>query len=132
MTLDIRSGLDVQRDAALQEIRDEAEALITANGCTASWRETHNAGAVGCAPWMQEVCADAIRTVGYEPLTLLSGAGHDAMAFKGVCDIGMLFVRCLGGISHHPAESITQEDTAIALLTFCETLLQLRERVAAV
>ena len=131
MTLDIRSGFDAQRDAALQEIRDAAESLINANGCTASWKETHNAGAVGCAPWMQEVCAAAISAVGYEPLALLSGAGHDAMAFKGVCDIGMLFVRCLGGVSHHPDESITQEDTAIALLTFCETLLQLRKRVAS-
>lgn len=132
MTLDIRSGLDAQRDAALQQIRDEAEALIAANGCSASWKETHNAGAVGCAPWMQEVCAAAIKAVGYEPLTLLSGAGHDAMAFKGVCDIGMLFVRCLGGISHHPDESITQEDTAIALQTFCETLLRLRKRIASI
>jgi allantoate deiminase len=132
MTLDIRSGLDPQRDAALQEIRDAAELLIAANGCTAAWKETHNAGAVGCALWMQDVCADAIKAVGYEPLALLSGAGHDAMAFKGVCDIGMLFVRCLGGISHHPDESITLEDTAIALQTFCETLLQLRKRITSV
>jgi allantoate deiminase len=27
----------------------------------------------------------------------------------------MLFVRCKGGISHHPAESVTAEDVGVAL-----------------
>jgi allantoate deiminase len=28
---------------------------------------------------------------------------------------GMLFVRCKGGVSHNPAESISEDDGAIAL-----------------
>ena len=39
-----------------------------------------------------------------------SGAGHDGMALGAITDICMLFVRCKGGISHNPAESITPED----------------------
>jgi len=39
-----------------------------------------------------------------------SGAGHDAMALADLTRIAMLFVRCKGGISHHPDESITLED----------------------
>jgi allantoate deiminase len=27
----------------------------------------------------------------------------------------MLFVRCAGGISHHPDESVTEEDVALAI-----------------
>ena len=30
-------------------------------------------------------------------------------------DIAMLFVRCKGGISHHPAESVAREDVAAAI-----------------
>jgi acetylornithine deacetylase/succinyl-diaminopimelate desuccinylase-like protein len=30
-------------------------------------------------------------------------------------DVGMLFVRCKGGISHNPAESVTVEDVAVAI-----------------
>jgi acetylornithine deacetylase/succinyl-diaminopimelate desuccinylase-like protein len=30
-------------------------------------------------------------------------------------DIGMLFVRCKGGVSHNPAEAVTSEDVAVAL-----------------
>jgi len=55
------------------------------------------------------------------PLALPSGAGHDAMALAGLVDVGMLFVRCKGGISHNPAEAISMEDAEIgaaALLRF--------------
>ena len=43
---------------------------------------------------------------------LPSGAGHDGMAIDAIADIAMLFVRCKGGISHNPAESITPDDAA--------------------
>lgn len=128
MTLDIRSGTDAVRDAAFAEIKLQADTLVSMSGCTLSCVETHNASAVACAPWWQELCAEAIKRSGYEPLSLLSGAGHDAMSFNGVCDVGMLFVRCTAGISHHPAEAVTQHDVAIALRTFCELLLLFGKR----
>ena len=30
-------------------------------------------------------------------------------------DVAMLFVRCAGGISHHPDESVTEADVALAI-----------------
>ena len=54
---------------------------------------------------------------------LPSGAGHDAMAMAHLTEIGMLFVRCKDGISHHPAESMTAADADVAarvLLRFLE------------
>ena len=30
-------------------------------------------------------------------------------------DVAMLFVRCAGGISHHPDESVTVDDVALAI-----------------
>lgn len=43
---------------------------------------------------------------------LVSGAGHDAMAMADVAPIGMLFVRCAGGISHSPEEWVSPDDVA--------------------
>ncbi len=60
---------------------------------------------------------------GFQVRRLPSGAGHDGMALKSVADICMLFVRCKDGISHNPAESITQADAgagAQVLLEFIE------------
>jgi acetylornithine deacetylase/succinyl-diaminopimelate desuccinylase-like protein len=33
----------------------------------------------------------------------------------GLTGVAMLFVRCKGGISHNPAESVTEEDVAVAI-----------------
>lgn len=129
LSLDIRSGDDALRNRALSDIQQQTQALLATGGFVSRWTETHNAGAVLCAGWLQELFADAIRDLDLAPLSLLSGAGHDAMSFNGVCDIGMLFVRCAGGISHNPAEAITQDDTAVALHTFCRSLLRLRQRL---
>ena len=46
---------------------------------------------------------------------LPSGAGHGAMAIAAMTDVAMLFVRCKGGISHNPAESVTVDDVALAI-----------------
>jgi len=54
---------------------------------------------------------------------LPSGAGHDGMAIQAIADIAMLFVRCKGGVSHNPAEAISQDDAGIGakvLLHFIE------------
>jgi allantoate deiminase len=45
------------------------------------------------------------------------------MALGAITEICMLFVRCKGGISHNPAESITEADAAAGarvLLDFIE------------
>ena len=55
----------------------------------------------------------AVEARGVRVRRLPSGAGHDGMAIKAIADIAMLFVRCKGGVSHNPAESITEEDAAI-------------------
>ncbi len=58
--------------------------------------------------------AAAVRGEGLAERRLSSGAGHDAMAMVDLADVGMLFVRCEGGISHSPAEAVTPADAASA------------------
>lgn len=41
---------------------------------------------------------------------MVSGAGHDAVVMSERCPVGMFFVRCAGGVSHSPAESVLDED----------------------
>lgn len=49
---------------------------------------------------------------------VLSGAGHDAMAMADITKVAMVFVRCLGGISHNPAEYVDTRDVAAATAAF--------------
>lgn len=54
---------------------------------------------------------------------LMSGAGHDAMAMARLTRVGMLFVRCRGGVSHSPEEHVAEDDVwaaGLALLRFVD------------
>jgi allantoate deiminase len=59
--------------------------------------------------------ADAIVSLGYEPIRLPSGAGHDAQVMAKLGPMAMLFVRCKGGISHNPAEFASEPDMGLAI-----------------
>ena len=68
-----------------------------------------------CDPALAGLLAAAVEEIGYRTLRLPSGAGHDAVVLADITPVAMLFVRCAGGISHHPAESVTTEDVAAAI-----------------
>lgn len=56
------------------------------------------------------------------PLRLPSGAGHDAVAMADLTAIAMLFVRCAGGLSHHPGESVRRDDVVAAIAVLARLL----------
>ena len=57
----------------------------------------------------------AVERTGAPATTISSGAGHDAMIVAAHMPAAMLFIRTPGGISHHPDESVREEDVAVAL-----------------
>ena len=85
----------------------------------------HEAAAVSCDPALTEQLAAAVGRAGIAPRRLPSGAGHDAMALAALCPIAMLFVRCKGGISHHPAEAVSAEDADLAVRVLLDLLRHL-------
>ena len=62
------------------------------------------------ATLLAQVCSR--RGLPFERLS--SMAGHDAQHVAHVCPAGMLFIPSLGGISHSPDESSTEEDILLA------------------
>jgi hydantoinase/carbamoylase family amidase len=114
-SVDIRAPEDAVRTAALSGISARLESIAAGRAVALSINRTHDAAATPCAPWLQAQFAEAIGQLGISPFHLPSGAGHDAMAVASLCPVGMLFVRCKGGISHTPEESITAEDAALAV-----------------
>jgi allantoate deiminase len=50
------------------------------------------------------------------------------MAMIAIADIGMLFVRCKRGISHNPAEAITEADVEVASRVFLRFIEQFRPK----
>ncbi len=121
-TIDIRSGDDHLRDQAFAKIQRELDMICEVRGLSATWQEIHNAPAVVCADWIQAQQEAVLCDMEIEPYKLMSGAGHDAMAMADICDVAMYFVRCKGGVSHHPDESVTVDDVAQAIDALGRTL----------
>jgi allantoate deiminase len=128
-TIDMRAGDDAIRKAAVADVLWEIEAIAARRKVEVVVTPQHDAHASPCARWIMEHIADQIRAEGIEPRYLASGAGHDGMAISDMTDIGMLFVRCgNGGISHHPAETMTVEDADLGARVFLNVLRNFKSK----
>jgi len=101
------------RDAGMPARQDGIGNCLR-RGVQIDMRPTHEGGTGTSAGWLSHQIGAAIAAEGLPVRALPSGAGHDGMAMVDVTDIGMLFVRCAGGISHHPAEAVALDDIGIA------------------
>jgi allantoate deiminase len=54
-----------------------------------------------------------------------SGAGHDAVVLSSITPVTMLFIRCRGGLSHHPDEHVSPGDLRVALEIMVDFLTRL-------
>ena len=109
-TIDIRAPSDAHRKLAVTDIVRRIESIAKRRKLALQVDVTHENRTVPCAPWLRRQVAEAIANEGYPVFELPSGAGHDGMAMIDIADVAMLFVRCKGGISHHPDEHVEPAD----------------------
>jgi allantoate deiminase len=109
-TIDIRAPSDAHRKLAVADIVRKIEAIARRRQLVLQLDITHENRTVPCAPWLKAQVADAVAAEGFAVFELPSGAGHDGMAMIDIADVGMIFVRCRGGISHHPDEHVEVAD----------------------
>jgi allantoate deiminase len=122
-TIDIRAPGDEHRKLAVAGIVRRIEAIAGRRNLSLQIDVTHENRTAPCAPWLKAQVAEAIAAEGFRVFELPSGAGHDGMAMVDIADVGMIFVRCRGGVSHHPDEHVELADAdagALVLLRFIE------------
>jgi allantoate deiminase len=107
MTLDVRDPDDATRRAAVARLREQAGEIAARRGVQVEWTDGRDIHAVAMDERLSAAWGVDVR--------LPSGAGHDAAMMASVCPATMLFVRCRGGISHNPAESVEEADVAMAI-----------------
>ncbi|MBT6429893.1 MAG: hydantoinase/carbamoylase family amidase, partial [Rhodospirillaceae bacterium] len=124
-TVDVRAREDgARRDAVARVIR-AIRAAAENRRVDARVTVFHEATAAPCAPAMMDAIERAIVATGIEPTRLPSGAGHDAAAMAELCDVGMIFLRSEGGISHNPAERTTLDDVTAGIKIMLAVLEEL-------
>ncbi len=115
LSLDVRHQLDGARGVACTRLQETAGEVAQKRGVSVDWEVIHEAQSVPCSRELSNALAKAARTHIVSVVELISGAGHDAAAMGDITPSAMLFVRCKGGISHHPDESVMIEDVEIAI-----------------
>jgi acetylornithine deacetylase/succinyl-diaminopimelate desuccinylase-like protein len=115
---------DTLRDAS-RDVFANCEAIAARRGVAIEVAKTHGVRSAPCAGWLQDRIAASIEHVlaGAPARRLPSGAGHDAMILAEVTDVGMMFVRCgAGGVSHNPAETVSEDDATVAIAALLDFL----------
>jgi allantoate deiminase len=131
LSLDVRHQDDTVREQARRRLEARAREIGQGRDVPSNWQLLQEHPAVPCTPQLMQLWGQAIEELGYPLLSLPSGAGHDAAVLSELTSIGMLFVRCRGGISHNPAESVLPEDVAVAIKVAERFLLLLAQEITS-
>lgn len=129
-SMDIRAETSATRDEAVMTIGAEIHAIAAKRGLSATVTLMQALAESPCDPSLMDLLDEALADLSLPARRLPSGAGHDAMVMANLCPVAMLFIRCEGGISHNPAEAVTEADCALAaqaMLLFIDKL-ERRER----
>jgi allantoate deiminase len=115
LSLDVRHARDSERNSAVEELISRARAIAERRSLTLECTQLMNEPAVSMDERLTAYLASALEAAGYPPKEMPSGAGHDAMVMATRMPAAMLFLRSPRGISHHPDETVLEEDVEVAL-----------------
>ncbi len=129
-SLDVRHCCDGTRISAVRTMCLDAERIALSRSLTFRFEERVTQNAVPMDEHLVSFVEQAMVHIGEAPRRMVSGAGHDAMIMAKKIPSAMVFVRSVGGISHHPDESVRPEDVekairvGVAILTDLSTDLE--------
>jgi allantoate deiminase len=124
-SLDVRHAHDDARAAAVEALLAKARTIAARRGLPVEWVRRLDQPAVPMDEKVTAALAEAIKAADLPVKPMTSGAGHDAMVMAARVPTAMLFLRSPGGISHHPAETVREEDVEASLHVGREFLLRL-------
>ncbi|CAM6124378.1 unnamed protein product [Calypogeia fissa] len=133
-TVDVRAKSDKLREAAVSAMEKAINDICKDRAILCEIELKHKATTVECDSMLTEklraAASSATNDLSGRPKDSLSipsissGAGHDALAMAQLTRVGMIFVRCAGGISHSPLEDVHDDDVWAAGVALHSFLLQ--------
>lgn len=115
LTLDVRHAIDPIRTQAFETLLHRGEEIARQRGLAFRSTALLDQNTVPMHPGLADRVEQAFKEAGVVLHRMLSGAGHDAMILAPHLPAAIIFLRSPGGISHHPAETVIEEDVALAL-----------------
>ncbi|MCF8068709.1 MAG: Zn-dependent hydrolase [Desulfobacterales bacterium] len=123
-TFDIRSWNDGLTQRALDNLLPLFKDIADKRGCIVRIEETWRVKHSPFDPKLVRIVNDSAIKLGFDPLEMTSGAGHDAAYINQVAPTAMIFVPSIGGRSHVEIENTTWEDCKAGADVLLQCMLQ--------
>jgi N-carbamoyl-L-amino-acid hydrolase len=111
-TVDLRHPDEAVLDRMEKEYQTALPKIANELGLELDEKRIWNSPAVKFAPKLIDCVRRGAEQAGYSTREMASGAGHDAAYIARVAPTTMIFVPCLGGLSHNEAESTSFDECA--------------------
>jgi N-carbamoyl-L-amino-acid hydrolase len=118
-TVDFRHPEDAVLSAMDGELRQTCDAAAASGGLEVEVKEFWYFPPTPFDADLVTAVREAAKAQGYPHQDIISGAGHDAVYLARIAPTAMIFVPCVGGISHNEIEDAKPED----LTAGCNVLL---------
>ncbi|MCL9656714.1 Zn-dependent hydrolase [Pseudomonas protegens] len=129
-TVDLRHHHDQQITAMEQQVEERLECIARQRGLKVRidrrWLSPATPFDAECVAAVQQ----AVDGLGYPHQSIVSGAGHDAILLARYCPTAMVFIPCVGGLSHNEAEDVLPEDVCQGADVLLNAVLARAGRVA--
>ena len=122
VSLDVRHADDAVRAAVAARMLEQARQIALRRHVEVHWEVHLDQPSTAMSPHLIAMLEQAIARKGLPVHRMSSGAGHDAMVMTARMPAAMLFLRTPNGISHHPDETVREDDVAAALIVGRELL----------
>jgi beta-ureidopropionase / N-carbamoyl-L-amino-acid hydrolase len=123
-TVDFRHPDDAVLTAMDRELREACAAAAASQSLAAAVEEFWYFPPTPFDPVMIGAVRDAAKAQGYPHQDIISGAGHDAVYMARVPPTAMIFVPCVGGISHNEIEEAKPADLTAGCNVLLNALLE--------
>lgn len=128
-TVDIRSKNEAKLQQVLAQTRACVES-IAGNGILCQVEQPLLVKPTNLNADIHGLLQENSNKLGLKSRSMVSGAGHDAMVFAEITDVGLLFVPSKNGLSHHPDEWTDYDQIQKGIEVIFETVKQLTKAVA--
>jgi N-carbamoyl-L-amino-acid hydrolase len=131
LTVDFRHPEDAVLTAMDRELRDACAAAAASQNLEAVVEEFWYFPPTPFDKVMVGAVREAAKAQGYPHQDIVSGAGHDAVYMARVAPTAMIFVPCVGGISHNEIEDAKPDDLTAGCNVLLNALLETADATVA-
>jgi ureidoglycolate amidohydrolase len=125
LEIDVRDIQLEPRDHAVRGIREAVEEVSRRRGVTATVELLNADPPATMAARVVTAAESACKQLGLPFQRMVSRAYHDSLYMARICDAGMIFIPCRGGVSHRPDEYASPEAIGRGVEVLALTLAQL-------